>query len=274
MYSDKEIKKIISRAYELQNRSEGSTQATDTEQKLSLEEIEEVAKEAGVSAEYVRQAAIEFEGVPVEEPFFLDTDKTCEIELVGFAKGDLTKKTWAELRSIIEYHFDSPGQVKRRPKGIVWKAQPKGVLKVLHTRKSPVVEVSSTGTKTTIRIKQDLKTIHRLLLYPAYAALAGAAVVAGISLVEGPEGFFFSAGLLAVAKLFHSWSNRKTSKARKKLKDLTEQLQTIVTRRFTAAENRELDLDKEEQEQITPDELKEEKPSEFDTSSHREKTIG
>ncbi len=189
MYNEKEIKKILSRAYQLQHRLEGALHNEESNQELTLEEIEEIAKDSGVSPEYVRQAAIEFEGIPIEEPLFLETEHSYEVELIGFAKGELDKKTWAELRAIIEYHFDSPGKVTKRPNGIVWNAKPKGILKFLHTRKSPTIEVSTSGNKTTFRIKQSLKTFQRLM-YPAYLGLASAAVLVGISIMEGPEGLF------------------------------------------------------------------------------------
>lgn len=272
MYSDKEIKQILSRAYELQKQAEGAAKIASDSQALSLEEIKEVARESGLSAEYVQQAAIEFEGVPVEEPFFLDTGNSHEVELLGFAKGELNKKTWAELRSIIEYHFDSPGKATRRPNGIVWEAKPKGVLKFLHTRKSPKVEVSGTGSKTTIRIKQNLKTIQRLMV-PAYLAFAAAAALMGIGLAEeAPEGFVFGGILLGVARLFQYWTDRKKQKARKSLKEAMEQLQTIVTRRFTASQKEQSEAAKDPQ--IDVDEEPSTKNEQQTSPGTRVKTIG
>ncbi|MDZ7691628.1 MAG: hypothetical protein U5K69_10975 [Balneolaceae bacterium] len=272
MYNDKEIKQILSRAHELQQQAEGTAKVESDSQALSLEEIKEVARESGLSAEYVQQAAIEFEGVPVEEPFFLDTGNSHEVELLGFAKGELNKKTWAELRSIIEYHFDSPGKVTRRPDGIVWEAKPQGILKFLHTRKSPKVDVSGTGTKTTIRIKQNLKTIQRLMV-PGYAAFAAAAGFAGVGLAQGaPEGFIFGGVLLGVAKVFQYWTQRKKQKARKSLKEAMEQLQTIVTRRFTASQKERGGAMKNTQ--IRMDEECSSDSDQQPSTGTREKTIG
>lgn len=234
MYDETDIKKILARAFELRDRTIKSGLVSGSE-KLSLEEIEGIASELGLSPEYVRQAVLEYEGIPNEEPFFLDTGNNHDVELRGYTKGRLDQKTWAELRSIIEYHFDSPGKVKRRPSGITWKAQPQGILKFFHTRKSPLVEVKSSGTKVTIRIKQSLKTYNKLL-WPGYAALGGAAMLLGVAMMEAPEAIFFSAGLLLVTKLFHYWANRKKQKARRHLKDMMDELQTIITRRFLASE--------------------------------------
>ncbi|MEX1268234.1 MAG: hypothetical protein WEA56_04470 [Balneolaceae bacterium] len=115
MFDEKDLKTIFTRAIEIQNRTKGSDLISGTGQRLSLEEITDIARESGLSPEYVRQAAAEFEGIPIEKPFFIDTGNNYETELLGFAKGELDQKTWAELSSVIEHEFDSSGNVERRP---------------------------------------------------------------------------------------------------------------------------------------------------------------
>jgi hypothetical protein len=235
MYDQQDLKAILARAVEIQNRSKGSDPASGTYEKLSLEEIEEIARESGLSPEYVRQAAIELEGIPIEEPFFLDTGNNHEVELMGFASGKLDQKTWAELRSIIEYEFDSPGKVQRRPDGIFWKATPPGIIKFIGTRNSPTVEVKSSGNRSSILIKKSLKT-YNMLLYPAYAALAGAVMIFTIMIRSGhPDAIIAIAALLGLSKLFFAWCDNRKKKAKEKLIETMSQLQTIITRRFTAS---------------------------------------
>lgn len=238
-YDEHDIKAIINRAAELQQRSAGMESLDKDAKKLSLDEIEEVAKEAGVSPDYVREAALEYEGIPVEEPLFLDTGNNHEIEILGYARGNLTKKTWAELRSIIEYHFDSPGKVVRRPEGVVWDAKPKGIMKYLASRKSPKVEVKNEGSRTSIRIKKSIKTTRKLYL-PALASLAIALFFFFMILTgEDPEllfiGLFF---FLPVAETFRRWTRKRIEKERDSLENLVQKLQTIITRRFKAGKNR------------------------------------
>ena len=231
MYDEKDVKKILAQAFELQNRTAGIPTSGE---KLSLDEIEEIVRESGLSPEYVRQAVLEYEGIPIEEPFFLDTGNNYDVELLGFAKGELDLKTWAELRSIIESHFECSGKVKRRPDGVIWKAQPKGLFKFLETRKSPSVEVKSSGNKSTIRLKKNLKTYNRLL-YPAWAALTGAAMLLTLVFQNSPVAIPFIAGLLLIARLFYYWSDSKKKRAKEQLKDVVEQLQTIITRRYSVS---------------------------------------
>lgn len=240
-YTERDIKAILNRASELQQRYASYPGLSSTHHKLTFEDIQEIAKDLGVSADFVREAALEYEGIPVEEPLFLDTGNNYEIELIGFARGELDEKAWTELRAVIESHFNNPGKVKRRLHSIIWKAQPTGFLKFLHTRKSPEVEVSSSNNRSTIRIKKNVKTYNKLL-YPAYAALLGAAMMLGAFLSDGrdPAPYLFTIAILAgTAKLFHSWTDNKKQKAREHLKDFTEQLQTIVTRQFKVSSERE-----------------------------------
>lgn len=240
-YNERDIKAILNRASELQQRYANYPGLSTLHQTLTFEEIQEIAEELGVSADFVREATLEYEGIPVEEPLFLDTGNNHEIELVGFARGELDEKTWTELRAVIESYFKNSGKVKRRPQSIIWKAQPIGFLKFLHTRKSPVVEVTSSNNRSTIRIKKSVKTFNKLL-YPAYAALIGAAMILGVLVSNGTDAgpMLISMGFLAgIAKLFHSLTQNRKQKTRENLKDFAEQLQTIVTRQFKISTERE-----------------------------------
>ena len=246
-YDQHDIKAILNRAAELQQRSSGSDSISESNEHLTLSEIEEIARDAGVSPDFVREAALEYEGIPVEKPLFIDTGDYNKLELIGFAKGKLDKKTWAELRSIIEYHFDSPGKVIRRPDGIQWKAQPKGILKFLESRKSPEVEIETENQRTSIRIRKSLKTVNKFYL-PSIASLLTAFFILSATMM-GEMGNDVGAGLIifglfiALAELLRKWVKRKKNKRRDQLQDLMQQLQTIVTRRFKASkeqtENRE-----------------------------------
>ncbi len=234
-YSERDIKAIISRAAELQQRSQNQPSET-SDNTLSLEEIEEIAREVGVPTAFVREAALEYEGIPVEEPLLLDTGNSHEVEVVGFVRGELDKRTWAELRSIIEYEFDAPGKVRRRPSGIIWEAQPKGISRIFKTRNSPRVEISYGRGRSTIRIKKDLTTYDKLL-YPAFAAWIGAVFLTTLIITNDapPEVIFLSGIVAGLGELFRRWKNRKKYNEKKRLKDIMEQLQTIFARRIRAA---------------------------------------
>lgn len=235
MYDEKDLKRILTRAFDIQNRTKGSDLVLGSHEKLSLEEIEEIASESGLSPEFVRQAVVEFEGVPIEAPFFLDTGNRHEIELLGFAKGKLDQQTWAEMRSIIEDEFATSGKVDRRPDGIFWRANPSGLFRFLKRNRVPTVEVKSTDIRSVIRIKKRLLSQRKVLL-PAWLLLAIAVGLTAIALMEGelaPLVFgILSAGL---SRLFFNWYHYLTSGAKESLRETMSKLQTIITRRFTVS---------------------------------------
>lgn len=254
-YSERDIKAILNRASELQQRYASYPGLSSSYHTLTFEDIQEIADELGVSSEFVREAALEYEGIPVEEPLFLDTGNNYEIELIGFARGELDEKAWTELRSLIESHFGSAGKVKRRLHSIIWKAQPTGFFKFLHTRKSPVVEVASSNNRSTIRVKKSVKTFNKIL-YPAFAALLSAAMMLGALFAgETDEGAMLLGivFLCGIAKLFHSLTENKKEKARENLKDFTEHLQTIVTRQYKASLEHEKAIAVEETDEVETD---------------------
>lgn len=258
-YDEQDIKVILNRAEELQQRKTGDGSTSEAQEKLTLEEIKEIARDAGVSADYVQAAALEYEGIPVEEPLFLDTGSNQQLKLIGYTQGKLNKKTWAELRSIIEYHFDCPGKVTRRPDGIHWKAQPQGILKYLNSKKSPEVHLKTNKNQTTITISKSTKTINKLYL-PAFASyLAGLfflfLMLTGEMGTNAPMGLILGAVFGSIGEIFRRLVKWRKAKERSSLKDLMQQLQTIITRRFktsdqTTKASLELDDNNEEYKKI------------------------
>lgn len=55
----------------------------------------EIAQESGISPDYVREAALEYEGIPIEKPIFVDTGTHSKLEILGFTKGKVDKKSRA-----------------------------------------------------------------------------------------------------------------------------------------------------------------------------------
>jgi len=260
-YSEKDIKAIISRAAELQQITSGPESLDNEQPLLSLEDVEEIAEEAGLSPEYVRQAAIEYEGVPVEEPLFLETENDYEVELLGFTKGELDQKTWVELRSIIEYSFDNPGKVTRRPYGIVWKARPTGILKHFDVKKSPEVKIKSSKKNSTIRLRKSLKTYNKLK-FPFYVAMGIAAFLASLAILDGEMGALIGVVIaVAAGELFRRWAKRKKQKERERLKEIMEKLQRILNRKAKLGDHRTAGL----KEPLLENDLREGSASKQDT---------
>lgn len=232
MYDESDLKTIFSRAIQIQKQNDG----IGSNEKLSLSEIEEIARESGLSAEYVREAAIELEGIPNEKPFFLETGKRHEIELLGYAKGTIDQKSWAELRSVIEEEFKSSGAVRRYPEGIQWTDKPTGIFNMFKSMNTKSVELQESGFRSIIKIKKRLK-LYRRILYPAYGSLAGALMVFTLFLQNGEPGALVAiAALMGASKFFFKWGDFVREKSKSNLLDTMSRLQTIIHRKHKANE--------------------------------------
>lgn len=236
MYDEKDLKKILSRAIQIQKQNEGIDSLSGSIEKLSLNEIEEIARESGLSPDYVREAAVELEGIPIEKPFFIETDKNHEVELLGYANGTIDQKSWAELRSVIENDFKSSGIVRRYSDGIQWTIKPVGIFKMFKSMNTRSVELQNSGLRTSIRIKKNLKLFRRIL-YPAYASLAGALMILGIFFQSGDTSTIIAiAAFLGISKLFFKWADFVKEKSKSNLQDTMAQLQTIINRKYEVNE--------------------------------------
>lgn len=124
-YDKHDIKMILNRAAELQQRASGSGPPSGHDEKLTLEEIEEIAREAGVSADYVEAAALEYEGIPVKEPLFLNTGNKQELKLIGYARGKLNKKHGRSFALSSSITSTAPEKYHAGPKAFTGKPNPR-----------------------------------------------------------------------------------------------------------------------------------------------------
>jgi len=89
-YTEKDIHTILKHAIQLQGKEDRFAGSAEN---LTLEEIEQIAQESGVSAEFIRKPVLEYDGFPVDEPLLIDTGNRRLTEILGFAKGEINKKS-------------------------------------------------------------------------------------------------------------------------------------------------------------------------------------
>jgi len=241
MYNQKDIYTILKRAVQLQGDKEGYLGSADSVEDLSLKEIEEIARESGVSAEFVRQAVIEYDGVPVEEPLLIDTGNRRLIEILGFAKGDINKKTWTEVIAEIEKQLNTKGSVKRRPDRLTWVEDVRGIKKFLPLSAPARVDISLKSGQRSIRLLKKLPA--QFFLRGTSLLGFGASVFLLSLLLSGNVTRFNISPSIIFAVLFAiagmgSWKLAESFRERTKqrYKDLVESLQTIVTRNHQASD--------------------------------------
>lgn len=256
MYREKDINTILKRAIQLQGEKEGFLGAAGSAEDLSLEEIEEIARESGVSAEFVRQAVLEYDGVPVDEPLLIDTGKRRVAEILGFAKGEINKKTWTELVAEIEKQLNAQGSVKRRPDRLTWAEDVRGIKKLFPFSAPAKVDISLKSGQRSIRLlkKLPVQIFLRgisLLGFGTAAFLMSLILSGGARASAVPPYLIMSAlfilGGVGVWKL----AERFRERTKQRYKDLVESLQTIVIRNHQASDNynmseRVIDTDFEE----------------------------
>ncbi len=242
MYNGKDIHSILKRAIQLQGEKESFLGPIGSVEDLSLEEIEEIARESGVSAEFVRQAVIEYDGVPVDEPLLIDTGNRRVAEILGFAKGEINKKTWTEVIAEIEKQLNAKGSVKRRPDRLTWVEDIRGVKRLYPLSTPARVDISLKSGQRSIRLlkKLPIQIVLRgtSLFGFGMAAFLFSLIISGQASTNQVPPFLIFSILCAVGGIgIWKLAERFRERTKQRYKDLVESLQTIVTRNDQASDS-------------------------------------
>lgn len=235
--TEDDLKDIIRRASILQkyHHQSLSQKSSFTEEPESV--VYEISDSLGIERHFVKEALIEFEGIPIEEPVSVDTQSLHKIEIQGFANGMLESSLLNELRSHIEYEFNTLGSIIRRKGNIYWKASPSFPAKLFEISSSPEIEFAERNGRVKITLRQSLKTLNKLFAFPIAASLGAFMLfAAAIYEVGGESAPFIVSGIMLTifSILFSGFVQNRKSKRKQKAKDLVETLQQIMERRFRA----------------------------------------
>ena len=241
MYNEKDINRILKWAIQLQGEKEGFFGSAGNAEELSIDEIEKIAIESGVSAEFVRQAVIEFNGVPVDEPLMIDTGNRRVVEILGFAKGEINKKTWTEVIAEIEDQLNARGYVKRRPDRLTWVEEIRGIKRLYPFSNPSRVDISLKSGQRSIRL---LKKLPKQIILRGISLFGFGMAAFFLSLImSGQAGssqtppYLILTALSALSGLgFWKLAEKLRERTKQRYKDLVESLQTIVTRNHQAAD--------------------------------------
>ncbi len=230
-YSEKDLKAIVSRATALQREAgELNFEAVGSGQKLTQEEVEHIASEAGLSPAYVKQAMLEFEGIPLEDSFFIETFDKNQIEIAGYAPGKADRESVTEIMSLIRAHYKMEGEVDVKTDGLLWSDKGSGD-SALPSSPRKLVQVSSTGGRLRIRIREKVRW-RRLPDIPAWMCLIAIVLIAQQMLVENEAAPLFAIIIAgAFSLLFFNWTEKLKAKARKKMSRLMKDIQQAMVRR-------------------------------------------
>lgn len=145
-YGDKEIGKILRRASEIQ-RSEPT--APDPSG-LTLAELEEVAREAGIDAANVRRAASEIEAGRGADLGARFVGGAIRVRLERAVDGELPTEEFAGLVPLIQAAADSAGQASMVGGTLSWSSQTSGNMRSLQ------VLVMARDGQTIIRLEERM----------------------------------------------------------------------------------------------------------------------
>ncbi|MFD2530995.1 hypothetical protein [Gracilimonas halophila] len=238
MFSEDEIRKIIQKAQLLQKFGDGSS-SEERDHPDGIDRIYEIAKDLNIPKKYIYEAYLEHSGIATDEPIVVDTNDFNSTEVVGFAHGSIDKKLLNELKSQIEFHFNTLGEISHRRNKIVWKAKPVGPARLFASSTSPEVKLEKIGESTKVTVKQSLKTLNKLYLPSILAGFGAfmllAAVIFDRAGNDTAPALIFSGIIMAASLGFAQFVKGRKTKKKTTLKDLTETLQGKIERHFKAS---------------------------------------
>lgn len=265
--SEEEIRRIVQKASLLQKFGEGSTSIEPDTSRSALKELYAITDDLGLPRKFVYEAYVDKEGIPVQEPVIVDHPDFNTAEVMGFAHGTLDKGLLNELRGQLEYHFNTMGSFTHRRNKIVWKAKPSGISRYIASSSSPEAEFIQHETGTQIRLRQSLKTTHKLYVPNLAMFVVGFMMMAGGMFSQGTDStpLIIIGGMITLASyLFSRFVKNRRNKRKKKLSELTEELQQSIERRLKASTHTNADQDlrveipesKDEEEESAPANLR------------------
>ncbi len=149
LYGEKEIGKILKRATELQH-DEPPSPSVDS---MTLQELEEVAVEAGIDPAYLRQAALEVDTGAAEWSTWA---KLAGEELVLVREiivpGELREDGFERIVGVLERGTSEHGQVNLLGKTLTWRAES-------NKSRTIKVTVASRDGQTSVRLEEDLRKL-------------------------------------------------------------------------------------------------------------------
>lgn len=240
--TDDEIRHLIKRASIFQKFEHQSPHKSAHFSDEDYDTLFELADSLNVNRKYIQEAVVEHFGVETEEPVSIDTNNQTDIKIAASANGFIDGATLNEVRANLEYHFNTIGKISRRNKKIYWKATPSGPSKLFTISNSPEFEITQKNSQVHFALKQNLSTLNKLFVFPAFATLGAFMMTSGVIFGRaGDDGvipMLIISGLLTAASFFFvRFVNRRKNRRKNKLIELVGTLQQTVERHFRSRSN-------------------------------------
>ncbi len=147
VYGDKEIGRILKRATELQDQEPSAPSSSG----LTLQELEEVAIEAGIDPRFLQRAALEL-GTSQTDPEFWAKVVGDELMLLRetTVPGELTDDGFERVVSVIQMGTREHGQPSLLGRSLTWRAETPSKTRTVQ------VTVTSRDGQTHVRLEENL----------------------------------------------------------------------------------------------------------------------
>ncbi len=227
-YGDKEIAKILRRASELQRAAPSRPDPSG----LTLAELEDIAREAGIDVDYLRQAAAETRGSSDSSLMtrFLGAPLLLRLERV--IEGELPVNASDSLVPILQTSSDATGQVSTVGKALTWTSSggsnARRMQVLVHAQNGQtVIRLEERSDDTAAALHIGLGSGSFAGAIPAALAITPAAgILAGLGV-----GAAIVAGFWGLARAIY---RSTTNKRRVRLERVFEQLVDAVRSRVSA----------------------------------------
>ena len=246
--TEEELKRIIKRASVLQHFHDQSPIKHSPFTEDDYEDLYEIARNLDIKPHFIKEALLEYEGFPVDDPVFLETDNSHQVDIRAQANGGLDGALLNELKAQLEYHFNTMGKLSRRKNRVLWKASPSVPARFFAVNNSPELEIIEKPGRMEFRLKQSLKTYNKFYLPAIGATFAAfmlfAAVVFGEAGNDEAPMLVMSGVFLAGSFFYSRFIRSRKMKKKNKLFDLMEVIQQIAERKFRAGSMKEKQREK------------------------------
>ena len=242
--TEEELKRIIKRASVLQHFHDQSPIKYTPYDEDDYKDLYEIGQSLDINPHFIKEAILEYEGFPVDDPVFMDTNSNYKAELQAQANGNLDGALLNELKAQLEYYFNTMGKLERRKNRVIWKAAPSVPSRFFEINSSPELEIIEKPGRLQFRLRQSLKTYNKFYL-PAVAGTLAAffmftAAIYGAVGSGDEEPMLIVSAIFGVLSFFYSrFIKGRKLKKKHKLYDLMEIIQQTAERKFRAGSVRE-----------------------------------
>jgi len=225
MFDDETAGRVLRRAAELQHDSAVPVAAGDG---LSAAQLEQIAREAGIDAGFVRRAIAELATSPADSERSPLRGEVRTLEAVEVLEGEVSADSMDRMLEEVQRAFADGGTVTRTERSATWSAS-----RTLSSSRlsSLVVAITARDGQTEIRVTEKLENLGTALFggLALGGSVAGVAISGAIGMGElGSPLAFAAMGLAAVGTFYGTARTLYRRSARRRRLELQRLLGRLV----------------------------------------------